>query len=273
MVVSFSLPTARDFYNWQDKSGQDTIGTMFYLMFGMTMYPIPFIFLMRFSKRFKAFMDYVLNRKLVIGAGMAVLFTCLLLTALHIPGWWWTWMTFGVQIAIVVLAVTLLRGRASNAESFIIGVGLMGISIGLWEIPYQVGLKLMHEYKLYDHDYIMRNMLREILIEIPFILGGIYIMLIYGKWLKIVNFNKWFFLFITGCIALYTTWFLTGLWVEINWVVVDDKWVWVQNPLNLTAKTIYRASKVALALGLVALLLPKGGNDERIPDNTAMDSR
>lgn len=254
LILSFTLPTVRNFFYWQATTGRETIYALFQLMFGLTLYPIPLIAVMEAYPRVRVWLDKFFHKQMVMSMGLFLLTMCLLLTYQQVAGWWWTWLTIGVQLCVLLLAYLVLERRVSPTEAVMIGIGLMGISIGLWEIPYQIGLKIYYEAYLPTH-VLVYNLRREILIELPFIAGGVMILWIYHKKYKLVNFNKWFWLFTGLTIGLYTYWFATGFWVEMTYDWVNYQWI--QHPIDIVAKTIYRASKVTLALAMVSLVLPR----------------
>lgn len=254
MLLSFILPTTRNFFYWQATTGNEVIFVLFQAMFGLTLYPILLIAIIDVYPRVKIRLDNLLHKQVVIGTGLFLLAMCFLLTLQQAPGWWWTWLTVGVQLCILLLAYLLLEKRTSPTEAVIIGIGLMGISIGLWEIPYQIGLKLFHEAYL-PAQVLMYNLRREILIELPFIAGGVAILWIYHRRYKLINFSKWFWLFLGLTTGLYAYWYLSGFWVEMTYDWINYEWV--QHPLDVVASTVYKASKVTLALALVSLLLVK----------------
>jgi len=228
---------------------------MFQLMFGLSAYPILLIPLVNSYEKFRNRMNWFCE-KVVVKSLVLALIACLVLTAFHVVGWWWTWLTIGVQLCIPLLAYIILKNRAHPIEALIIGIGLMGISIGLWEIPYQIGLGyIWNQHQAIDT--INQAVIREVAYELPFIIGGIIILAIYQDKYKLLSFNKWFWFFMSSTVGLYLTWFLTGFWVEMTFDIEAD--MFIQHPVNMTARTIYRASKVALALGLVALILKKKG--------------
>jgi hypothetical protein len=270
MVISFSLPVARDFVVWQ--SHKTEFGIMFQVMFGFSILPVPLIPIMNAYHKVRAFLDRIFNRNLVIVVALTTLFSCLLLTGLHIGGLGWTWLTAGVQVSTILLAYLMLEGRVYPVEAMLIGIGLVGIAVGSWEIPYQVGLKLNYETAL-PHAVMMNNLKREVLIETPFIMGGIYILFLY-KAKNVIHFNRWFWLLLAATIGLYAYWFLSGFWVEMTYDWTSYQWV--QHPVDIVAKTVYRASKVTLALALLSLLLPRKGEtieSKRLSDNASLDSR
>lgn len=254
MLLSFTLPTTRNFFYWQATTSKETIYFFFQLMFGLTIYPIPLIAIINTYPRAKAQLDRLLHKQVVIGTGLFLLSMCLLFTLQQVAGWWWTWLTVGVQVCILLLTYLILERKVSPTEAVIVGIGLMGISIGLWEIPYQVGLKLYHEAYLPTQIWIY-NLRREILLELPFIIGGVTILWIYHTRYKIINFNRWFWLFFGLTVGLFTYWFMGGFWVEITRDWVNE--LWIQHSLDIVGSTVYKASKVTLALALVSLVWQK----------------
>lgn len=251
MVLAFALPGARDFYYWQTTSGRMAIRFLFEAMFGMTLYALAFAVVMMVEPKTQAVLDRICNKKVVVVGGLSLLAVFLALTGFHVPGWWWTWLTVGIQVATIILVYLALERRIGYAKALITGVALSGLAIGVWEVPYQIGLKLVYESNL-PSSLMFANMRREILIEFAFIIPAVIILWYYHSQYKIINFNRWFYLCLSVTVGLYAYWFLSGFWVEMTYDWSNQQWI--QHPVDVIAKTVYRASKVALALAMVSLV-------------------
>lgn len=251
MVLAFTLPGVRDFYYWQIASGRTVIRFLFEAMFGMTLYALIFAVVMVVEPKTQPVLDRICGKKVIIGGGLSLLSVCLILTGLHVPGWWWTWLTVGVQVVTIMLVYLMLEHRIGYTKALIMGIALSGLAIGVWEIPYQIGLKLVYESNL-PSSIMFHNMAREVMIEFAFIIPAVIVLMLYNSKYGIVNFSRWFWLFLGLTVGLYVYWFASGFWVEMTYDWANYQWV--QHPVDVVAKTVYRASKVTLALAMVSLV-------------------
>lgn len=262
LLLAFILPASRDFFDWQATDGASTIHHFFQLMFGIPLYFLLPMLLYDIYPNSKGarILDRIFSKNIILPIGILALCTFLLLTVIGVPGYWWTWLTVGIQICIVLLIVILLQKRLKPTEAFILGVGFMSISIGLWEIPYQIGLHLIHQVNYMAPEMVQQGIIREVTIEMAFIIGGAIIVYFYQYKYKLIRFTKPFWILSSLFVAGYTLWVTTGMWVEMIWDDINK--VWLQQPIDYGAKVLYRSTKVMLALvpiSLVGGLTIRGG--------------
>ena len=257
LILSFSLPIKRDFLVWQ-AINDTTLAYVFALFFGFTLYSFGVLILGNGFPKIAKVLNQICSKKVIYPICFGTLGLTLVLTALHIPGFWWTWTSLGAQVCTVLLTYLILEKKTQPYEAIIAGLGLSGIAIGIWEIPYQWGMGFIYYPKWLPPEALSAHIIYQTLIELPLIIMGILILIVLNRKYKIVSFSKWFWIFLAVTTGLYICWFLTGFQQEVvyNW----DSQQWVQTPMNMIVKTIYRASKVTLALGLISLMW-KGKNE------------
>lgn len=251
MVISFVSPTTRDFFYWQARTGKEFVSIAFQLMFGITTFPLILELLNESFPIIKKTIDKLITANMVIYTIVFIMIMCLYFTAMRIPGWWWTWLTIGLQLIVIAATALALKHKVSPSTWLFAGIALMGINIGLWEIPYQIGLKLVWENYLPLRGLLM-GMATEIIKELAFIVGGVILLAVLQEKYKILQFNKWFWIFLSATVILYILWFTTGFWVEMtyDW----NTYEWIQHPVNYWAKLDYRLSKVTLTLAMISLV-------------------
>jgi hypothetical protein len=184
--------------------------------------------------------------------GIAILLACIILEAAPIAGWWWTWLTVGLHIATILLAVVLAHCKGlESIHGIILGMAVVAIAVGLWEIPYQI-LRLNFVDLNTTPEIIRRMVASETLIELPLIIGGALTLWFYQQQHKILNFKWPFWTLLLLTAGLYTAWWALGFDQEVifDWQTNT----YIQLPTDITTKTIYRASKATLALTLLSPL-------------------
>lgn len=263
MLLSFILPINRDFFAWQESSNT-ILYYIFQLFFGLTLYAFFVLILGNGYPKIAKFFNLICNKKVIYFICLTVLVITLILTALHIPGIWWTWTSFGVQICTLLLTYFILEKKIQPYEAIITGLGFAGIAIGIWEIPYQWGINIIYYTGQISQEIINNQLIYQTSIELPLIIMGILSLIIINRKYNIINFNRYFWILLAVTIILYVCWFLTGFQQEMlyNWETNQ----WEQSPMNMIVKSIYRASKVTLALSLISLIWHKKGKIMKISD-------
>jgi hypothetical protein len=206
-------------------------------------------FIMGYVSKFKALVDKICDRKLVIIGGYIILLVTIILTFTgHTICIWWTWFSFGLNIAINILAYIFAKKRVSNGEAFIIGVAISAIWRGLWEIPYQMALKAIYDAPQIPTDQLWQMVRYEIGIELPLILGGILILWYYSwKYKNLYHYNYKVIVFGLLYLAATLYWIASGFSVEQIYDWVLKKWT-NDSYIDYSAMAIYKFSKVALGL-------------------------
>jgi len=262
MVLTFTYLFRRHLHN--NIAGLPIIEKFHALCQGVT---IPLLLLMFLvsaypNSRVVKWLNSISNKKLIYPIGYIILTTCVILTLTEVRGLWWTWFSAGLIIAIILLVIASIGKELMPIEKAIIAGGIASLWIGIWEIPYQIGLKLTYDasFPQVTSELVNHMIAYEVMIELPLILGGFAILWYYqDKYGNIVKLNRYFILFIATYIALITAWYATGFWVDIHYDWGNSIWVYTNN-FDKTSMAIYKASKVALALSLVALIWRGKGN-------------
>ena len=225
---------------------------------------IPFIFLMfivtTFNKsKLVKWLNQICNKNAIYTIGIISLIACLTLTITEVKGIWWTWMSMGIIIATTVLIVARTEKIIMPIESIILACGITSLWRGLWEIPYQFGLKLMYDLpqSQITTETVIQMLSYEVLAEIPLVLGGILIIWYYhDKYKGLITFNKYFVGFFSAYILLTILWFVLGFWVDIYYDWGELKWYYTSS-FNKMAMFIYKSSKLAMILSFISLVNKK----------------
>jgi len=170
-----------------------------------------------------------------------------------------SWPSDMLLFASFLLFYSLLYKRVPNMLALILCVGIMGVWTGVWELPYQIALKLMYDAPQIGLHETFRWIQWEIIVELPMAGCGLGIVAILGWQFKVIKFNKWFFIFMALYIGFMAYWILDGYWVDThyNW----DLGLWVQTDgFNKLHLFLSKASKVWFLLALISLVWRRNEN-------------
>ena len=216
------------------------------------------------SATLQKYWNKVMSYRRIIVAGIIGMMACLVLTFVKIPGWWWTWGTLGLYIMVLVWVVYLLKDKLPAGEALITGIAVVCLSVGCWEIPYQIGLKYVYDLPQIGIALVPKWVASEIAVETPLIIGGALILYLQNTKYHFLYFSKTTLIFMACAIGYYLAWFATGFWVDVyyDWSTTT----WVQTAPNSASMLIYRLSKSFTALAFASLIIPRRSY-ERIPIN------
>lgn len=256
-IATVFNPLRRIQMEWSGLSNLKLVQILFetQLYVAILFVPVVLVLLDSPRSRFSVWWNRIINFRLVLVCGFAMLIATILLTVYGIPGYWWMWQTLGLLVAAIILTVIILRGRINTGETVLTGGAFVCLACGLWEIPYQIGLKYIYDLPQIGMAEAIIWVRSEIAIELPFIMGGGAILLLQNYKYHFLNFNYWSLLLFGLAAGFYLAWFATGFWVDVsyNW----DTHTWIQSDPNAGAMLIYRASKAFTVLGFVSLVLPR----------------
>ncbi len=227
--------------------------------------PIPFAFLMIIIAQWqKSKLIFWLNRLCRKEVVYPICYTILALCAIttlagNTTGFWWTWFSLGLLVATALLSYIFVQNKVTPVEAIIISCATSSLWRGIWEIPYQIGLKLYYDMPQPQVTApILRHMIAyEIAIELMLILGGIIILLYYHWKYGILNFRSSLFKYgLLAYILLMASWYISGFWVDVYYDWTKLSWVYTEH-WDKISMVIYKTSKVALALSIAGLLIKK----------------
>lgn len=215
---------------------------------------IPLIIISMFAEYNKTankLINKIITRKNIYALSYLIISIVILLTLTgNTIFYWWTWFSFGLMIAITMFAMSIIN--IPSVDAFMLGAGIATLWRGFWEIPYQIGLKLIYDAPQISKPLLNSLIRYEIAAELPLIIGGVVLIWFYTSKHKLFNFNKHAVSFLLIYLVATILWFTNGLWVEIHYDWEASKWIAMDN-INYSAMATYKFSKVALALGFVYL--------------------
>jgi len=215
----------------------------------------PFMFAMltiHYNNKARLWAERVMTYKTIYITGLLVLGICAVLTFNGIvQSYWWTWFSVGLIVAIILYTMTLLN--VPSYDAFIIGAAVATIWRGVWELPYQIGMKLTYDAPHITGEVLNRLLNYEVIAEMPLIIGGGIILYYYHNKYKVLNINRYVLIFGALYMALTTLWFVTGFWVELSYNWQFGQW-FAAREINYGAMATYKASKVALGLALAYIV-------------------
>lgn len=256
-TLTFLLPYRRVLWNWTEDRPASTILFHTVSTYMAVIFIVPMIAIALWPNSwFSKLADSITNRKLVVLTSYTILALCLTMAITQTTIVWFTFLSFGLMVTIVLLTMAVLKGRVKASESFIVGVAIVALWRGLWEIPFQAGQKYFYDLPQLPAEAVLRLFANVLWVVAPLVLGGLAILMFYQWRYRLINFNKWFWIFMSAYVWMMILWVYTGFWLEKIYVW-KIHW-WIMTPDNYASLVIYKSSKVFMALGLVSLLLPKG---------------
>lgn len=190
--------------------------------------------------------------------GFASLAVCCLLTALQIPGWWWTWMTLGVHICTFMLIANILHQKVDSEHVAVIAAAATLFTMGLWEAMYHISY-----WKVYDRDIgiSVEFMLKSVRFVLPWIVVPYVVLYFYSGWGLILRSSKYSLMYAGLFLLTFGTWIVSGMWVDIhyNWATFN----WEYTRFDYVQMMLYKSSKILLAL-TVASLFVRSKNESAI---------
>lgn len=202
------------------------------------------------------FLNKISNIKLITILGYPILFVMAIMPLFgHINGIWWTWTSMGLALAIILFTINIISNKVKPFDAICIGISISAIWQGLWELPYQFGLKLIYDAPFLTNEILRQNLIYEVAVELPLIIGGIFIFCMLNKY-KVFNINRWTALFITLYLLGLIMWYAQGFWLDITYNWVEGHWQATEHWDRLSMFT-YKSTKITLALTLISMIFPK----------------
>lgn len=257
-LLTFLLPYRRILWNW---TGGRPIETVIFHRLSLW---IPVYFMVPMivvsiapTSWLSRLWNTLCGKKLVMLIGYGVLAICITMAVTGTYIVWWSWLSFGLSAAVIMLTVSALKSRVLAGEAIIIGIAIASLWRGLWEIPFQAGQKYIYDLPQLSMAAAQEMFVHVLYIVAPLILGGLLILFFYHwKHKGLVSFNKWFWVLTGLYVGTTALWFATGFWLEK--VFIWETRLWVMTPDSYTSLVTYKSSKVWMMMAIVSTLLPKG---------------
>jgi len=172
------------------------------------------------------------------------------LFVLRVTEIWGTWSTFGLYAITVLSVPILLEKEIPKTDALFLGVGLVYLMIGLWEMPYQYGLWKF--YELPQGETTM-DVVNQIVFLIPFIiLGCAIISIIIVNNYKSMKF-KWLLpaMFMAITVTGFIVRFANNFWTDMYYDLKTSSWIYTQ--INVGMLELARFTKVTLVLSCLTI--------------------
>ncbi len=139
------------------------------------------------------------------------IFVCFALTAVHVTGLGWTWMSVGLMCCFTLLAIISLQMYMPLEKATIAAVGALAFFVGVWEVPFR-----FVAYQHYGTQYWPAGpfLTYAVLQLLPNILGGAFILWFYNRTYHVARFNNWFWAFVAVFVLAWAVWVLLGFWID-----------------------------------------------------------
>lgn len=204
-----------------------------------------------FFPKLMTMLNKLTNVKAWILGGFIALAVCIALQLMSKEGLWWTWSTIGLLLVLVILAMLLTKDRTSSGEGFLLGCSCALIAAGVWEMIYQTGLLLYH-------DFFGGGMHSYIVVVTPLstwiIVGAIILLAILNKHKGLIHANSALITSI-ALFAIFTAiWFANGMYIPLWWYKGAGPFLNDPNPLMMS---MIRGSKAFLFLAPAMLFIPR----------------
>lgn len=207
---------------------------------------LPLIIMLPFMhNKILSLVNKIANLKIINTGYILIIFACIFLHFLHVPGWWWTWTTIGLLASIIVLITNILATKIKTGEAALLSLGIAFVFMGTWEIVYQTGLLMYHSdlaFGRYGFQSYIQVVLKNILWALQGLAITFFVLYRNRKTIK-VSFNNASKISFAIYIILTAYWFLSGM-----------PTVW-KTPEFSFMMLVIRATKVFYALGIIAMFM------------------
>jgi hypothetical protein len=256
IISSAFMIYRRVVYNWTHTQAQ--VNFVSYLH-GLSM-GIPFYFLIItyfaiwFPKtKLTKWLNWITDIKIVAPISLITIILTIVFFLANIPAPLGTWTSIGIAIASILICTSLLRDKLSNILSFTVAIGITGMWIGFWEIPYQTALKLIYDYPQVGTSTTIKWIVWEWVLESPMAGCGLWLLIIINAKYHIVQFNKRFIVLFSAYIILTIIWITSGFWVDVWYNWKENLWV-ATTEWDKTSMFVYKASKAVMLLAFISLI-------------------
>ena len=251
-----TIPLRRFLFVWPE----ETAGTFEMMMKLSKLFPFAFMTFWLFYELKIIRWGWWPNLKVVNTIAISLLVVIIGLRIAQVPGAWWTWISVGNVIALWALGYNLFYSRIPRDRLFFMSVAAAFFLVGFWETIYQV----TNWSTIYWGWYGYNTLIKEIMIEIPFIAPALLIFPTYHLFKKNWKSNPLVPTMIIFFIALWGIWLSMGYWVDIYHKPIEDEWVYSEGTaLGLLQLQLSKLSKVVLGICLLSVI-GGYGEDRRV---------
>jgi hypothetical protein len=228
------------------------------LSMGIPFYFVMLMYIIFYLPNLRLFnwLDKIINIKLVSSLAITAIVICFICFLIKVPASLGSWTTIAIVCTGMLWFYSILQNKLRNILAFTCAIGIMGIWIGIWEVPYQTALKLVYDLPQVGSAIAFQWIVWEWVIEVPMAGCGLWILVELNRKYKIIHFNKWFWIFIGIYAVLIAYWIISGFWVDVwyDWTLHK----WIQTPeFNKLMMFVYKTSKVMMILALASLIWRK----------------
>lgn len=193
-----------------------------------------------------------LNISYITHIMIALFIVCVFLQSFNISGLWWSWDTMGLISIIVLLVLTLNKGRMSDVDTILISLSVIFIGFGSWEIIYQVGVLKYYDFFGVDVRNFWIVMMQLMFWIFPSIIAVIFVK---SKYNKVIHFNYYVLIAFALSIIATILWFANGFAIPIIW---EGTKPYLTNDSSLFIG-ISRYSQAFWNIGVALLFIPIKG--------------
>jgi hypothetical protein len=221
-----------------------------YIVFGMTLIVAIIISM---ESNIGKFLNKLISIKWIHIASYFIMIVALVLFIFGIPGLWWSWITIGSFLVMILVTPVILENKIPKIDALLLGAGVAYFIMAVWEIPYLYGL-----WKYWEKPQGMpfHNIFISIEFYLPIIAIGLFTaVLIVMKNSKILKKNihiKLSIIFFAITIIGYAIWFIVGF--PCNPYCDIKTGVWVATPFNYNINLLVRLTKVTANLSFLSLI-------------------
>ena len=217
------------------------------------------LIILAFVFRKSAFISKInsfISLKWIIPFCYGVIVLCIILTFTNAPFVFGSWPSLATVFAFFMLFVSFTYGRLPNIMMLFCFIGLLGTWTGIWELPYQIALKLNYDAPQIGLHEAYRFIQWEFIVELPVAGCGLCILAFMQVKYHILKFSKWFWVYFLMSVLFIWYWMYDGFWVDTHYDWTLKQWVQTDgfNKLHLF---LSKASKVWYLLALISLIWRK----------------
>jgi hypothetical protein len=274
IISSAFMIYRRVVYNWTHSQAQ--VNFVSYLH-GLSM-GIPFYFLILtyfvlwFPKvRFINWLNKITDIKILAPTFFIGIILTIVFLIFKLPAPLGTWTSVGLLLASTLMCCSMLRDKVPQILAFTIAVGITGMWVGFWEIPYQIALKLVYDLPQVGTDMTIRWIAWEIILETPMAGCGLWLVIIANQKYHFIRLSKVFY----GLMSLYAVltiiWITSGFWVDVWYNWKENIWIATQE-WDKTSMFVYKSSKAVMLLGFISLLWSKRKSEVTLHHSSMVDT-
>lgn len=163
------------------------------------------------------------------------------------------WTSYYFVFGGLLLVYSMMRKYTGDIQAFLLGVGLVCMMVGIWEIPYQWGMKLINDAPQLGRDVAINMAWCETIKELPTILGGAILVVVVNIKNKILSVKPITVLLLLMYIYMVIYLVCSGFWTDLWYDWSSYSWVSSQH-FDVLSMFLIKGSKAILLLFFISLL-------------------